>query len=143
MSQRLDTDAVNKVAAALFDRMTEMVVGTASEAEQLFAHHAPAAVRRIALGGGRQSLEAANIQLGLALAADEITYLLEAFRQLGRDPTDAELMMFAQANSEHCRHKIFNAQWTIDGIAQPKSLVRHDPQYARAGAAGHLVRVSR
>ncbi len=68
------------------------------------------------------ALEVANVELGLALAADEISYLLAAFTKLGRDPTDAELMMFAQANSEHCRHKIFNAQWTIDGVAQPKSL---------------------
>ncbi|MEJ0007427.1 MAG: phosphoribosylformylglycinamidine synthase [Steroidobacteraceae bacterium] len=82
----------------------------------------PREVRRIALSAGRQALEAANVQLGLALAAEEITYLLSAFRELKRDPTDAELMMFAQANSEHCRHKIFNAQWTIDGVPQPKSL---------------------
>ena len=102
--------------------MTEMVIADASEAAGLFAQHAPTAVRRIALHGGRQALEVANTQLGLALAADEISYLLQAFARLGRDPTDAELMMFAQANSEHCRHKIFNAQWSIDGAPQPKSL---------------------
>jgi phosphoribosylformylglycinamidine synthase len=122
VSQQLAGLALTRVAAALFDRMTEMVLATAAEAEQLFAHHPPAALRRIALHGDRQALEAANAQLGLALAADEITYLLEAFSRLGRDPTDAELMMFAQANSEHCRHKIFNAQWRIDGALQPKSL---------------------
>ncbi len=122
LSQKLDRSALTRVAAPLFDRMTEMLLAHAGEAEGLFAHHPPAAVRSIALHGDRQALEAANAQLGLALAADEITYLLAAFARLGRDPTDAELMMFAQANSEHCRHKIFNAQWTIDGAAQPKSL---------------------
>ncbi|HEX3837555.1 MAG TPA: phosphoribosylformylglycinamidine synthase [Steroidobacteraceae bacterium] len=122
VAHALDHAALTQVAAPLFDRMTEMMIATAAEAEQLFARHAPGALCLIALNGGRQSLEAANIQLGLALAADEITYLLDAFARLGRDPTDVELMMFAQANSEHCRHKIFNAQWTIDGVAQPKSL---------------------
>ena len=122
VAQVLERAAVTRVAAPLFDRMTEMAVATAAEAEQLFAQHAPSALRTIALNGGRQALEAANVELGLALAADEMTYLLEAFARQGRDPTDAELMMFAQANSEHCRHKIFNAQWTIDGVAQSKSL---------------------
>jgi phosphoribosylformylglycinamidine synthase len=122
VSQPLPAAGLAAVAAGLFDRMTEMVVGTSAEAEQLFAHHAPSPLRTIALKGGRKALEAANTQLGLALAADEISYLLEAYARLGRDPTDAELMMFAQANSEHCRHKIFNAQWTIDGAQQPKSL---------------------
>jgi phosphoribosylformylglycinamidine synthase len=122
VSQALDRSASSRVAAALFDRMTEMPLAHAGEAQGLFAHHSPAALRSIALHGDRQALEAANAQLGLALADDEITYLLAAFARLGRDPTDAELMMFAQANSEHCRHKIFNAQWTIDGAPQPKSL---------------------
>ena len=72
--------------------------------------------------GGRAALEAANRELGLALSADEIDYLLESFARLGRDPTDVELMMFAQANSEHCRHKIFNADWIIDGRARAESL---------------------
>jgi phosphoribosylformylglycinamidine synthase len=122
VSEQLDRLELNRVAAALFDRMTEMAVATSADAQQLFAHHPPADVRRIALNGTRAALEAANVELGLALAADEISYLLAAFTRLGRDPTDAELMMFAQANSEHCRHKIFNAQWTIDGVPQPKSL---------------------
>ena len=74
------------------------------------------------LGEGISALEKANATLGLALAADEIDYLDGAFRALDRDPTDVELMMFAQANSEHCRHKIFNATWTIDGVPQDKSL---------------------
>ncbi len=98
VSQRLDDAALRRLAAGLFDRMTEMVVGNAGEAERLFAHHAPNGVRTIALAAGRPALEAANVQLGLALAPDEISYLLEAFARLGRDPTDAELMMFAQAN---------------------------------------------
>ena len=74
------------------------------------------------LGGGRGALEEANRRFGLALSDDEIDYLVEAFTGLGRNPTDVELMMFAQANSEHCRHKIFNAAFTIDGVAQDKSM---------------------
>ncbi len=81
-----------------------------------------APLRRIELGAGRGALEQANRQLGLALAGDEIDYLLETFAALGRDPTDVELMMFAQANSEHCRHKIFNAEFVIDGAVQARSL---------------------
>src|SRR6266853_2027153 len=71
---------------------------------------------------GRKALEDANAAMGLALAPDEIDYLVESFAKLGRDPTDVELMMFAQANSEHCRHKIFNARWVIDGQAREESL---------------------
>ena len=74
------------------------------------------------MAGGRAALEAANRNLGLALSDDEIDYLVENFTRMGRNPTDVELMMFAQANSEHCRHKIFNADWVIDGEAQDKSL---------------------
>ncbi|MCV5223407.1 hypothetical protein OFC57_31340, partial [Escherichia coli] len=76
------------------------------------------------LAGGRLALEEANVSLGLALAEDEIDYLVENFTKLGRNPNDIELMMFAQANSEHCRHKIFNADWTIDGVDQEKSLFK-------------------
>ena len=76
------------------------------------------------LGGGRAALEEANVTLGLALADDEIDYLVTNFTRLGRNPNDIELYMFAQANSEHCRHKIFNADWTIDGEQQPKSLFK-------------------
>ena len=74
------------------------------------------------LAGGRAALEAANHSLGLALAEDEVGYLVESFQALGRDPSDVELMMFAQANSEHCRHKIFNASWEIDGQNMDRSL---------------------
>jgi phosphoribosylformylglycinamidine synthase len=89
--------------------------------------------------GGKAALLAANTEFGLALAADEIDYLVAAFTQLQRNPTDVELMMFAQANSEHCRHKIFNAQFTIDGVAQPHSLfgmIRHTHQTQPAAHAG-------
>jgi phosphoribosylformylglycinamidine synthase len=94
-----------------------------SEAERLFSHHQPGALASVdILSGGEEALESANSDLGLALSADEISYLVENFTALQRNPTDAELMMFAQANSEHCRHKIFNADWVIDGQSQPKSL---------------------
>ena len=115
--------AFEQIQAALHDRMTESVLADASDAAKLFAHHAPAPLGSVdVLEGGREALVTANVELGLALAEDEIDYLVGAFRDLGRNPTDVELMMFAQANSEHCRHKIFNADWLIDGEAQPHSL---------------------
>jgi phosphoribosylformylglycinamidine synthase len=112
------------VAAIVHDRMTESVLGTVAEAAGLFAHHAPKPLATVpVLAQGRAALESANAELGLALSDDEIDYLHAAFRdQLGRDPTDVELMMFAQANSEHCRHKIFNADWIVDGTRSEKSL---------------------
>ncbi|WP_336695213.1 phosphoribosylformylglycinamidine synthase [Delftia acidovorans] len=112
-----------QIAALLHDRMTESVFATRAEAEQLFSALDAAPMEFVdVLGGGRAALETANRQWGLALADDEIDYLVDAFKGLKRNPTDVELMMFAQANSEHCRHKIFNAQFTIDGEAQDKSL---------------------
>ena len=93
------------------------------------------------LGGGREALAAADRSLGLALAEDEIDYLVESFTALGRNPTDVELMMFAQANSEHCRHKIFNASWSIDGAAAAALPVRHDPQYQRVRWRERAVRL--
>ncbi|ELI6451013.1 phosphoribosylformylglycinamidine synthase [Yersinia ruckeri] len=109
----------------LHDRMMETVFTDLQQAAQLFAHHQPAPVQRVdILGEGRVALEQANTRLGLALAEDEIDYLLTAFIGLGRNPTDIELYMFAQANSEHCRHKIFNADWVIDGVVQPKTLFK-------------------
>jgi phosphoribosylformylglycinamidine synthase len=113
-----------QVAALLHDRMTESVVADRAQAAAgLFTELQGAPLQTIdVLAGGKAALERANSEFGLALAADEIDYLVNAFTQLQRNPTDVELMMFAQANSEHCRHKIFNADFTIDGVAQPKSL---------------------
>ncbi|PRY71746.1 phosphoribosylformylglycinamidine synthase [Halomonas ventosae] len=119
----LSEGAFERIRAALHDRMTESVLADASDAARLFAHHEPAPLGSVdVLEGGREALVTANAELGLALAEDEIDYLVEAFRDLGRNPTDVELMMFAQANSEHCRHKIFNADWVVDGEAQSHSL---------------------
>lgn len=119
----LTPDQVAQVAALLHDRMTESVVADRSGAAALFTELQPAPMEHVdLLGGGRAALEAANTRFGLALAEDEIEYLVNAFTGLARNPSDVELMMFAQANSEHCRHKIFNAEFTIDGVAQDKSL---------------------
>lgn len=114
-----------QVAALLHDRMVEAVLDNLAAAEQLFTVAEPAPLASVdILAGGKAALEQANQELGLALADDEIDYLLENYQALGRNPTDVELMMFAQANSEHCRHKIFNASWTIDGVEQDKSLFK-------------------
>ncbi|MDE2415514.1 MAG: phosphoribosylformylglycinamidine synthase [Comamonadaceae bacterium] len=119
----LSAEQQQQVAALLHDRMTESVVATRAEAERLFTELQAEPMAFVdVLQGGRAALEAANKAWGLALADDEIDYLVNAFTGLARNPTDVELMMFAQANSEHCRHKIFNAQFTIDGVAQDKSL---------------------
>ena len=113
----------------IHDRMTETVLDSLDGAAQLFQHVAPQPLAKIELlSGGRAALERANREMGLALSGDEFDYLLENFQRMARNPTDVELMMFAQANSEHCRHKIFNAQWVIDGDKQPYSLfgmIRH------------------
>ena len=110
-------------ADLLHDRMTESVLTRADDAARLFERAKPARFARVdLLGGGRAALEAADKQLGLALAPDEVDYLLAAYRELGRNPSDVELMMFAQANSEHCRHKIFNAEFWLDGEKQQRSL---------------------
>ena len=120
--ESLGRGRLTALASALFDRMTEMVLFEPAEAERLFWHAKPRPLARVSLAAGRAALEEANTALGLALSGDEIDYLLESFRRLGRDPSDVELMMFAQANSEHCRHKIFNASWIVDGHSQEKSL---------------------
>ncbi|HEV8246965.1 MAG TPA: phosphoribosylformylglycinamidine synthase, partial [Polyangiaceae bacterium] len=107
----------------LHDRMTQTVLVEHGQAELLFRRSEPREVQSVPLmQGGRPALEKANQELGLALAEDEIDYLVASFAELGRDPTDIELMMFAQANSEHCRHKIFKATFVIDGATQQKSL---------------------
>ena len=119
----LDEAQRDAVAAALHDRMTESALFDRAQAAALFSEVAAAPMETVdVLGAGRAALERANADWGLALADDEIDYLADAFGRLGRNPTDVELMMFAQANSEHCRHKIFNAQFTIDGQPQELSL---------------------
>nr|WP_314706400.1 phosphoribosylformylglycinamidine synthase [uncultured Comamonas sp.] len=119
----LSTEHIGQIAALLHDRMTESVVASRDEALQLFTTLDAKPMEFVdVLAGGAAALERANKQWGLALAEDEIEYLVKAFNGLGRNPSDVELMMFAQANSEHCRHKIFNANFTIDGVAQEKSL---------------------
>jgi phosphoribosylformylglycinamidine synthase len=112
------------IAALLHDRMTQTVLRSFDEAQKLFERVAPRPLQTVSVSDLRQ----ANRTLGLALSEDEIEYLEHAYRAMGRDPTDAELTMFAQANSEHCRHKIFNADWIIDGARQPHTLfamIRH------------------
>jgi phosphoribosylformylglycinamidine synthase len=107
------------------DRMMEVVFTEVSETTSLFATAEPGELTAIDIeNGGKSALVTANVELGLALADDEVNYLFENFTKLGRNPHDIELYMFAQANSEHCRHKIFNADWTIDGVKQPKSLFK-------------------
>ncbi len=119
----LTPEQLGQVAALLHDRMTESAVATREEACALFTELHPAPMAHVdVLGGGRAALEKANVQFGLALAEDEIEYLVQAFQDLKRNPTDVELMMFAQANSEHCRHKIFNADFSIDGVRQQRSM---------------------
>ncbi len=119
----LDTDTEKKVRELIHDRMTEAVLDHLQQAEQLFQQAAPGELQSIRISeSGQQALVEANQGMGLALADDEIEYLYQAFTELGRDPHDIELMMFAQANSEHCRHKIFNAGWLIDAEKQPSSL---------------------
>ncbi|MDD3519095.1 MAG: phosphoribosylformylglycinamidine synthase [Chromatiales bacterium] len=113
----------DRILPLLHDRMIETVLRDTGEAERLFAHTEPVPVRTVDLrDDAREALARANVDMGLALSEDEIDYLAESYESLGRNPSDVELMMFAQANSEHCRHKIFNASWIIDGQPQPKSL---------------------
>jgi phosphoribosylformylglycinamidine synthase len=124
------------LAAPLHDRMIEAVFDQLESAALLFATEPPRPLRFVTLGEGRTGLLDANRRLGLALADDEIDYLLATFRRLDRNPTDVELMMFAQANSEHCRHKIFNAQFVIDGRERQRSLfamIRNTYQHAPRG----------
>ncbi len=119
----LSEEALAGLHAAIHDRMTQTVVTSLEQAAALFHHAHPQPLATVdVLKGGREALVQANAAMGLALAPDEIDYLVANFTKLGRNPTDAELMMFAQANSEHCRHKIFNASWTIDGERQAHSL---------------------
>ncbi|NVK39933.1 MAG: phosphoribosylformylglycinamidine synthase [Oceanospirillaceae bacterium] len=122
-SAALDQAQRDVVRSELHDRMVEAVLDSVDAAAALFVEESPQPLTSVdILAGGREALVEANSSLGLALAEDEIDYLVQSFQELGRNPTDVELMMFAQANSEHCRHKIFNASWDIDGVAQDKSL---------------------
>ncbi|AUX84838.1 phosphoribosylformylglycinamidine synthase [Acinetobacter sp. ACNIH2] len=117
------SEVSNEVKLALHDRMTESVFSSIEDATALFQETAPKPLNSIdILGQGKQALVQANSEFGFALSDEEIDYLTEAFIKLGRNPHDIELMMFAQANSEHCRHKIFGSEWTIDGEVQPLSL---------------------
>ena len=135
------------IRAAIHDRMTETVLDSLDAAEGLFAHFAPKPLTTVDLLGdgknaGKAALEAANREMGLALAPDEIDYLVHHFGNMKRNPTDVELMMFAQANSEHCRHKIFNADWIIDGVKQPLSLFGMVRETHKANPAGTVVAYS-
>lgn len=123
VSKPLSDAELQVLDAHLHDKMTQTVLNDYDDAACLFAHAEPQPMSLVdVLGRGHQALATANTELGLALADDEIDYLVDAFHQLGRNPSDVELMMFAQANSEHCRHKIFNASWTLDGVDQQLSL---------------------
>ena len=128
-SATLTPEQLQAAAALLHDRMTESVLFDPAQADALFAELPPQPMAHVdILAGGRPALEQANVEFGLALADDEMDYLVTHFTAMGRNPTDVELMMFAQANSEHCRHKIFNAEFTIDGQPQDHSLfgmIRH------------------
>jgi len=121
--QTLNETEKAALKAAIHDRMTETVANDLKDAEKLYHHSDPKPLNRIdILQGGKAALEAANNEMGLALSPDEVDYLLENYLKISSNPTDVELMMFAQANSEHCRHKIFNADWVIDGVQQESSL---------------------
>ncbi|WP_298443955.1 phosphoribosylformylglycinamidine synthase [uncultured Ferrimonas sp.] len=125
LTAELNEQQQKQLLGLIHDRMVEAVLPSFDAAAVLFEQAQPKPVSSVdILAGGRDALAQANVTLGLALAEDEIDYLVENFRKLGRNPNDIELYMFAQANSEHCRHKIFNADWTIDGEQQPKSLFK-------------------
>ncbi|MDD9959272.1 MAG: phosphoribosylformylglycinamidine synthase [Gammaproteobacteria bacterium] len=127
-TEQLDNQQLSQLDSLLHDRMTQAILDAIDNAQILFASAEPTALTSVDLSPGRSALAQANLQMGLALADDEIDYLFEQFHKLGRAPNDIELMMFAQANSEHCRHKIFNASWTVDGAAKDRSLfsmIRH------------------
>lgn len=133
----LSAETRQAVAALLHDRMTDMVLSNVQDADVLFSAAEPAPLRHVDISADAvNALATANSEWGLALSDDEIEYLAANYAELGRNPSDVELMMFAQANSEHCRHKIFNADWIIDGKEQPKSLfgmIRNTYQHAPEG----------
>ena len=119
----VDETVVSALQSQLHDRMTQTVLPGVEHAAAMFVSNEPQPLKSVdLLGAGEAALRRANAEWGLALAEDEMDYLAARFTELNRNPNDVELMMFAQANSEHCRHKIFNADWTIDGQAQKRSL---------------------
>ena len=124
IGENLPEKLPHDIEMMLYDRMTQSLFYDLAKAQHLFDDHEPALLNHVdVMGKGREALESANREFGFALSSQDIDYLMDAYvNALKRNPTDVELMMFAQANSEHCRHKIFNAQWTIDGEVQPKSL---------------------
>ena len=124
IGENLPEKLPHDIEMMLYDRMTQSLFYDLAKAQHLFDDHEPAPLNHVdVMGKGREALESANREFGFALSSQDIDYLMDAYvKALKRNPTDVELMMFAQANSEHCRHKIFNAQWTIDGEVQPKSL---------------------
>jgi len=135
--EALSRERLAALAAPLFDPMTEVLMLDADDAGRLFEIHARGALRQVVLGSDPEgALARVNAELGLALSAGEIAYLADVFARIGRDPTDVEVMMFAQANSEHCRHKIFNADWRIDGEAMARSpfaMIRNTRDRSPAG----------
>ncbi|MDG1234680.1 MAG: phosphoribosylformylglycinamidine synthase, partial [Pseudomonadales bacterium] len=139
IAYRIDADKPNVADQLIHDRMTEEVVGT-TEVGYLFEATEPGPLGQVdLLGQGISALQLANVELGLALTSDEISYLEDAYTELNRNPTDVELMMFAQANSEHCRHKTFRASWTIDGEEKDHSLMDMiQNTYAKTNGEGVL-----
>ena len=136
-------DRRRRIAGLIHDRMTEAVLDGFEQTADLFRHFAPQPLASIdLLGGGRSALLDANRRLGLALSEDEVDYLVDLFVSTARNPTDVELMMFAQANSEHCRHKIFNASWVIDGTARAETLFGMIRETHQAHPQGTIVAYS-
>ena len=139
----LDAAMVAQIASVLHDRMTESVIDAVTDPALLFRELDSKPMQTVPmLALGRGALERANVEMGLALSSDEVDYLLAAFTRMQRDPTDVELMMFAQANSEHCRHKIFNATWTIDGKEEDATLFDMIRATHRAAPQGTVVAYS-
>ena len=137
--QPISAADARSLSELLHDRMTESVLEDAEQASALFEAQEPAPLATVdILAGGREALRDADAAMGLALADDEIDYLIANYRELARNPTDVELMMFAQANSEHCRHKVFNADWVIDGAEQDQSLFGMIQQSYKARPEGVL-----
>ena len=122
-SKEIEMQDLKVVGKSIADRMTQDVILNLNDISDLFSDLSPSPIEDIDISSKQLlALQQANLELGLALNDEEIMYLFDSYSKTNKDPTDAELMMFAQANSEHCRHKIFNASWTIDGNSQPKSL---------------------